>query len=87
MLKNNSKKIIHMCVIIVILTIIIFTALMLILRYDVKGETNMPFNISKISIISISDGQDTDESTINKQVCQDNDIYIYIKSNYKKCNT
>lgn len=89
MLKRKLKKIMHISIIIIIFTIIIFTALILILIYDVKGETNMPFNISKILIISTSDGKDADENTLDKQVCQNNDIYIYIEKNdeYKKTET
>ena len=85
------KKAIHISIIIVIIVAIIFTALILILRYDEKGETNMPFSITKISVISTADGEDIedDENLWNKQVGQDNDIYLYIEKNegYKKVTT
>lgn len=85
------RKVLHICIIIVIITAIIFTALMLILRYDENGETNMPFNISKISIISTTDAQDVEDqqNKWDKLINQNNDIYIYIDKNedYKKTET
>lgn len=62
-----------------------------ILDYNENGETNMPFNISKISIISTSEGIDK-ESEGNKwafNINQNNDIFIYIKKNngYGKTET
>lgn len=77
------QKMVHICIIIVIVVAIAFTALMLILHYDENGETNMPFDISKISIISTTDAQDVEDSKNewNKEISQDNDIYIYINKN------
>lgn len=84
-------KALHISIIILIIVAIGFTAVMIILRYDEKGEENMPFDISKISIISSINGQDVedDDNLWNKSVGQDNDIYIYIEknNNYKKTET
>ena len=84
-------KALHISIIALIIVAIGFTAVMLILRYDEKGEENMPFDISKISIISSINGQDVedDDNLWNKSVGQDNDIYIYIEKNdnYKKTET
>ena len=84
-------KALHISIIILILVAIGFTAMMLILRYDEKGEENMPFDISKISIISSINGQDIEDNNNlwNKSVGQDNDIYIYIEKNknYNKTET
>ena len=79
MIKNS--KAIHMAIMLVIIVAIVFTGLMFILRYSVSGETNMPFNISKMTIISTSGGIDINEETMDKEVCQNNDIYIYIEKN------
>jgi hypothetical protein len=92
MIQRFNKKIIHLCVIIVIIVAIIFTALIFILNYNENGETNMPFEVTKIAIISTTNGEDVendDESKWNLQVNQDNDIYIYIEKNenYKKTET
>ena len=84
-------KALHISIIALIIVAIGFTAVMLILRYDEKGEENMPFDIAKISIISSINGQDVedDDNLWNKSVGQDNDIYIYIEKNenYSKTET
>ena len=84
-------KALHISIIALIIVAIGFTAVMLILRYDEKGEENMPFDISKISVISSISGQDVedDDNLWNKSVGQNNDIYIYIEKNdnYKKTET
>ena len=79
---TNSKSF-HIVVIIVIITIILFTAGLIILKYNVEGETNMPFDLTKISVISTSEGIDK-EAGENKwafDVNQNNDIYLYIDKN------
>ena len=85
------KKAIHIAVIIVLIVAIFFTGLMVILRYNEKGETNMPFDITKIYIISKADGANVDDNKNlwNKKINQNNDIYIYIEKNenYSKTET
>lgn len=89
--QGLSKKVIHICIIFVLIISILFTATMLILKYDENGETNMPFEVSKISIISTVDGQDVEnpQAKWDLKVNQNNDIYIYIEKNekYKKTET
>lgn len=91
MSQKFSKKIFNLCIIIVIIVAIVFTAFVMVLRYRENGETNMPFNLSKISIISTIDGKDIEDSENrwNLRVTQNNDIYIYINKNedYKKTET
>ncbi|MCI9063773.1 MAG: hypothetical protein HFJ17_04150 [Clostridia bacterium] len=86
-----SKKVIHLCIILVIIVAIIFTALIIVLKYGEDGETNMPFSISKIVIISTVDAKDVENKNENwnLQVNQNNDVYIYIEKNngYKKTET
>lgn len=88
--KINSK-LVHLCIIIVIIVAIIFTALIIVLKYGQDGETNMPFEVSKISIISTVGAQDVEneKEEWNLNVNQDNDIYIDIQKNekYKKTET
>ena len=85
-LKNfMNKKYFHISMLIVILTIIVFSVGLLILKYNVEGETNMPFNLTKISVISSVEGIDKDSGE-NKwafDIYQNNDIYIYIDKNEK----
>lgn len=89
--QRLSRKILNICIVCIIIIAIIFIAMMLILNYDVKGETNMPFQISKIYIVSTVDGQDveSDEYKWNINVTQNNDIYLYVEKNkeYSKQET
>ena len=87
-MSKNLKKVIHICIIITILVAIGFTGVIVVLRYDEKGETNMPFDITKITIVSTTDAKDVEdgENIWNLNICQNNDIYIDIEKNenYKK---
>ena len=83
-LKNLTKtKSFHICMIIVIIVVILFIVGMLVLRYSVEGETNMPFNLSKITIISTQEGVDDGQTNTrwSFDVHQSNDIYVYIDKN------
>lgn len=82
-IKLANKRYFHICMILVIIVIILFILGVITLRYSVEGETNMPFNLSKIIIISSSEGKDK-ESGENKwafDVSQNNDIFLYIEKN------
>ena len=83
-LRNlTSKKYFHMVMMIVIIAIILFILGIIILRYNVEGETNMPFQLSKISIISSSEGIDKEvaETKWAFDVYQSNDVFLYIDKN------
>lgn len=86
--QSLSNKILNICIVFIIIVGIVFTAVMCILNYDEKGETNMPFQISKITVISSVDGQDVENSQYRWSInaIQNNDIYIYLEKNdeYKK---
>lgn len=79
----TSKRYFHIAMMIVIFVIILFILGIIILKYNVEGETNMPFELSKISIISSSEGIDK-EATDTKwafDVYQSNDVFLYIDKN------
>ncbi len=83
MYRNIKQKIFHSVIITVIIIAILCVGGMFILRYQVEGESNMPFKISKISIIESVEGtesQETEEKW-NLNVDENNDIYIYIEKN------
>lgn len=83
-LKNiTNKKYFHIVVVIVIFAVILFALGIIVLKYNVEGETNMPFELSKISIISSSEGIDK-EATNTKwafDIYQSNDVFLYIDKN------
>ena len=83
--KIVNKKYFHICMIFTIIVIILFTLGMICLKYNVEGETNMPFRLSKITVISSSEGIDK-ENLENKwafDVNQNNDVFLYIEKNKK----
>ena len=69
--------------IIVIIAVILFIVGMLILRYNVEGETNMPFELTKITIVSSQEGADKTATDTRWafDIYQTNDIYLYIEKN------
>ena len=87
--RNRIRKLIntkqfHIGVILLIVFIILSIAGIIALKYTVEGEANLPFVISKISIVSSVEGTDNVEDTQNRwnlKVNQNNDIYLYIKKN------
>lgn len=79
----TNKKSFHIVMLIIIITVLICTVGIIILKYHEEGETNMPFTLSKISIISSCEG--IDKETVDSKwafdVYQSNDIYLYIDKN------
>ena len=76
MYRDSRKKIIHVIIIIVIIFAIFCIAGILALKYQVEGEANLPFEITKISIIESAEGieQEGLEEKWNFNVNQNNDI-------------
>jgi len=85
MLRSLNKKIFHVIMIVIIVFVILCVAGILALRYQVEGESNMPFEISKISLVESVEGNAVQGSAEkwNMNVNQNNDIYIYIEKNSK----
>ena len=87
---TNTKQF-HMCMVFFIIVVILFVVGMISLKYNVEGEGNPPFQLSKIAIISNIDGIDIkdEQNKWNLEVNQNNDIYLYIKKNedYKYTET
>ena len=83
--KLINNKTFHIILTITMIIAIIIIALIIMLRYSIKGEDQIPFDISKIEVISsaggenIEDEQNTDRWNIN--VSQNNDFYIYLEKN------
>lgn len=80
-----NRKSFHFCVIILIILVLVGITGFIIMKYKDEGETNMPFNISKINIISSSSGENSanpnPDARWNIDVSQNNDIYVYIEKN------
>ena len=80
--KEKKKQIIKLCVAIFILAVILVLVAAVMIRYQVEGDKNMPFNLSKIIIVSTAEGNEAEgKKKWNFDVLQNNDVYIYIDKN------
>lgn len=84
----KQKKFVYMGIITLAVLFFIILSIFLIIKYSVEGETKMPFELSKISVISTaeSDIKQNENKTWEGDIVQKNDIFLYIEknSNYKK---
>lgn len=66
-----------------IVFLLIITAVLIIYKYDVEGETNLPFKLNKIVIGSmiVSSDNEISKDTIENGIVQNNGIYFEIKKN------
>jgi len=83
---NDSKvnNLILKSAYITIIILIIAVIALLILKYDVEGEKNMPFKLSSIILISSAQGYQETENPEYKwdvEVFQNNDIYLNVEKN------
>lgn len=83
-----SRKAIHLIIIICVIVIVAVSVGIIMQKYEIEGEKNMPFEISKIMIFSTAEGYANENSKYkwDFDVFQNNDIYINITKNkdYKK---
>lgn len=79
----RNKKYFHICMIIIIIAVILFILGLVILKYNVEGETNMPFELTKVTIISSQEGIDKENGEYKWafDLSQNNDIFMYIEKN------
>lgn len=84
-INTKAKNLFHLCIITFFVIVAISVAGGLTLKYQVEGEKSMPFDLSKIMIVSTVEGIEKLGSN-NKwdfSLMQNNDIYIDIKKNEK----
>ena len=83
--RITNNKFFHIGILLFIIFIVIFAVWITSVKYEVEGETNMPYILSKIAIISSSQGNDKEEKVEGNQwnfaIDQDNDIYLYVEKN------
>lgn len=86
----SQKRIIHAFIVMFILIMIILIAVLLMFKYTVEGEKNLPFKIAKINIVSTAESnlieEKKDEEEWRSKMLQKNDIFFVIEknNNYKK---
>lgn len=83
MYYRTRSKILKIVVTIAIIILVLFVIMMWLLTYHEEGETNIPFKISKIVLVSSTDGIKAEEIQTQwaMNVNQNNDIYLYIDKN------
>ena len=81
--RYNDKKIIKIGIISFVLVLIIAIIGLIMLKYEVEGENNMPFNISKIIVASSAEGIQKEASELKWDftLVQNNDFHISIEKN------
>lgn len=80
----KGKKVVHICVILGIIVLILIIAGIIMLRYQVEGETNLPFELSKMIVVSTAESNEIEAAADTKwnfSVNQYNDIYLEIQKN------
>ena len=80
--NKKIRKIIYFFIAVFIIALIVTIICLLMLKYEVEGEDNMPFELSQMVVVSTAEGIDIDgETTWNFNIVQNNDIYIHISKN------
>lgn len=82
--ESKLNKLILKAAYVVIIVLIIAVIALLILKYEVEGEKNMPFKLSSIVVVSNAEGyqeQENKEYMWDVEVYQNNDIYLNIEKN------
>lgn len=82
-MNYKNKKKIHRLFVIIIIIILVVIAGSLLLKYQVEGEQNMPFNLSRIMVISSAQGiqKENSEQKWDLELIQNNDIYFDLTKN------
>lgn len=82
--KAKINKLILKSAYIIIIVLIAAVIALLILKYQVEGEKNMPFKLSSIIIVSNAEGhqeKENEDYRWDAEIYQNNDIYLNIEKN------
>lgn len=81
--ETRKKEKIKACIAIAVILLAILVTGIIIMKYYVEGETNMPFTLSKITVVSTAEGvQNANaQEKWNLSIFQNNDIYFSIEKN------
>lgn len=87
MKEEKVKNAIKAGVAITILVITIIMVITIMAQYESEGEKNIPFELSKITIVStaevteVTESEEADNKNWNLNVIQNNDVYLTISKN------
>lgn len=81
--ETRKKEKIKACIAIAVIVLAIIVTGIISMKYYVEGETNMPFTLSKITIVSTAEGVENEgaQEKWNLSIFQNNDIYFSIEKN------
>ena len=81
--KSKLRSLILKSAYAIVIVLIIAVVALLILKYDVEGEKNMPFKLSSIIVASTAEGiqKENEEYKWDAEIYQNNDVYINIEKN------
>lgn len=84
-MEKDKKEKLKLAVTLAIIIITFGVAITIMLKYSQEGETNMPFNLSEIIVVSSAEGITKSENPQNYKwnldIMQYNDIYLHIEKN------
>lgn len=88
-MKTKKRRKIETSGIIIIAVIIVTIVAIMLLKYNVEGETDMPYVLKKMVIISTANGtnSEADENKWNISINQNTDIYFDIERNTEHKST
>ena len=77
----KKSQILKKCLFIFCIIVILMGVASVMLKYEVEGEKNLPYSLSKIFVVSTVEGNQTDDgqNIFNINVKQVNDLYFYIE--------
>lgn len=83
MRETINKEKVKACIAILVIILAILIAGIIIMKYNVEGETNMPYKLSRITIVSTAEGVENEEAQEkwNLSIFQNNDLYFSIEKN------
>lgn len=84
-MEKDKKEKLKLAVTLTLIVIAFGIAITIMLKYSQEGETNMPFNLSEIIVVSSAEGvtkaENPDNYKWNLNIMQYNDIYLQIVKN------
>lgn len=84
-MEKNKKEKLKLAVTLAIIIIAFGISITIMLKYSEEGETNMPFKLSEIIVVSSAEGVTKEENPENYKwnlsIMQYNDIYMQISKN------
>ena len=84
-MEKDKKEKLKLAVTLAIIIVTFGVAITIMLKYSQEGETNMPFNLSEIIVVSSAEGITKSDNPQNYKwnldIMQYNDIYLHIEKN------